>query len=85
MKKPLYGLDDASRKFWLKFKETLIALELMVMPGDKAFYCLHKDEKLKRAVLTHDDDLILAENEDFRDKIKEGIIHIFVSIYGGEG
>ena len=22
--KPLYGLDDASRKFWLKVKETLM-------------------------------------------------------------
>ena len=26
--KPLYGLDDASRKFWLKVKETLSELGL---------------------------------------------------------
>ena len=26
LKKPLYGLDDASRKFWLKFKDTLISV-----------------------------------------------------------
>ena len=27
-KKPVYGLDDASRKIWLKLKDTLIALVL---------------------------------------------------------
>ena len=35
LKKPFYGLDDNSRKFWLKLKETLVALGLRVMPGDK--------------------------------------------------
>ena len=38
----LYGLDDASRNFWLKLKETLVALELKVMPGDEAFYYIHE-------------------------------------------
>ena len=38
MLKPLYGLDDASRKFWLKVKETLIGLGLRTVPGDEAFY-----------------------------------------------
>ena len=31
LKKPLYGLDDASRKFWLKLKNTLVKLGLRVM------------------------------------------------------
>ena len=35
---PLYGLDDASRKFWLKVKETLTELGLRTVPGDEAFY-----------------------------------------------
>ena len=46
LKKPLYGLDDASKKFWLKVKETLVALGLKIMPGDEAFYQLHKQGKL---------------------------------------
>ena len=37
LKKPLYGLDDASRKFWLKLKDTLVALGMKVMLGDEAF------------------------------------------------
>ena len=41
LKKPLYGLDDASRKFWLKLKNTLVKLGLRIMPGDEAFYYLH--------------------------------------------
>ena len=42
VKKPLYGLDDASRKFWLKLRDTLIALGLKVMPGDEALYYTHE-------------------------------------------
>ena len=56
LKKPLYGLDDASRKFWLKVKETLVSLGLKIMPGDEAFYYLHEEGKLQGAVLTHVDD-----------------------------
>ena len=32
--KPLYGLDDASRKFWLKVKETLTGLGLRTLSED---------------------------------------------------
>ena len=42
VKKPLYGLDDASWKFWLKLRDTLIALGLKVMPGDEALYYAHE-------------------------------------------
>ena len=37
LKKPLYGLDDASRKFGFKLKQTLKSLGLKVMIGDEAF------------------------------------------------
>ena len=46
-KKPLYGLDDTSRKFWLKVKEIFSELGLKVMDGDMAFYYLHEDGELK--------------------------------------
>ena len=58
LKKPLYGLDDASRKFLLKFKETLKSLGLKVMIGHEAFYYLHEEGELKGVVLMHVDDLI---------------------------
>ena len=47
LKKPLYGFDDASRKFWLKLKHTLKNLGLKVMIGDEAFYYLHEEGELK--------------------------------------
>ena len=41
LKKPLYGLDDTSHKFWLRVKEVLMEIGLKVMEGDEAFYYLH--------------------------------------------
>ena len=41
--KPLLGLDDASRKFYLKVKETLQELGLKTLPGDDAFYYDQRD------------------------------------------
>ena len=37
--KPLYGLDDTSRKFWLRVKDVFLnKLGLKTVEGDKAFY-----------------------------------------------
>ena len=69
LKKPLYGLDDASRKFWLRVKEVLVRLGLRGMTGDKAFYYLHEDGELKGTVLTHVDDFSLAGDEEFIKKV----------------
>ena len=76
--KPLYGLDDVSRKFWLKFKETLVALGLKVMLGDEAFYYMHENDQLKGLVLTHVDDLILAADEEFVENIRSGIAEVLM-------
>ena len=39
LKKPLYGLDDAPRKFWLRVKDVFLKeLELCMMDGYEAFY-----------------------------------------------
>ena len=65
LKKPLYGLDDASPKFWLMVKEVLKTIGLKVMEGNEAFYYLHQDGELIGAVITHVDDFTLAETEDF--------------------
>ena len=40
LKKPLYGLNDASRKLWLKVKEIFLELGLKVMDGNEALYYL---------------------------------------------
>ncbi len=38
LKKPLYGLNDASRKFWLRVKNIFKELGLRKLDGDKAVY-----------------------------------------------
>ena len=38
LKKPLYGLNDASRKFWLRVKNIFKELGLRKLSGDEAVY-----------------------------------------------
>ena len=65
LKKPLYGLDDASLKFWLRVKDVLKRIGLKVLEGDEAFYYLHRNGELIGAVITHVDDFTLAGTEEF--------------------
>ena len=73
LKKPLYGLDDASRKFWFPVKEVLREIGLKVIEGDEAFYSVYQDGELLGAVITHVDDLILAGTELFIKEVLETI------------
>ena len=69
LKKPLYGLDDASQKFWLRVKEVFKKIGLKVMEGDEAFYYLHRDGELIGTVITHVDDFTLAGTKAFVDEV----------------
>ena len=69
LKKPLYGLDDASRKFWLCVKEVLTDLGMKVMVGDEAFYYLREGDRLTGAIITHVDDFSLAGDDSFIEKV----------------
>ena len=69
----MYGLDSASRKFWLKLKETLVALGLKVMPGDEVFYYMHERGELMGAVLTHVEDFFMVGTEEFVEKLRVGM------------
>ena len=66
LKKPCYGLDDASRKWFLSFKKTL---QNLGMTQSKREYCLflyHKHEKLEGFLIFHVDDIISAGSENFK-------------------
>ena len=71
--KPLYGLDDALQKFYLKVKETLKELGLKTLPGDEAFYYENRDGKLLGVVLSHVDDFTVAGEEEFVKRIVKGL------------
>ena len=69
MKKPLYGLDDASRKFWLKVRVFFLKMGLKIFEGDEAFYFKNEGGKVKGRILTHVDDFTLAGEEAFLKEI----------------
>ena len=74
LKKLLYGLNDASRKFWLKVREVFDECKLRILDGDEAFYFRH-DEKgnLEGMVSSHVDDFILAGTNRFLEEITKKI------------
>ena len=70
LKKPLYSLDDASQKFWLRVKEVFLSeLNLCKLDGDEAFYFLNFDGQLQGAVITHVDDFNLVGIDEFVEKV----------------
>ena len=72
LKKLLYGLDDASRKFWLQVRdEFLNKLHLKTIEGDEAFYYKQVDGDFQGAVLTHVDDFELTGTTDFVEELLE--------------
>ena len=54
-------------------KEKLVSLNLIIMPGDTAFYYLHKEGSLQGVVFTDMDDFTFSGNADFLKKIITGI------------
>ena len=74
LKKPLYGLNDASRKFWLKVKEVFGKMGLKKLDGDEALYFKKNEEgELEGMISTHVDDFNLAGSEEFLDAVTEEI------------
>ena len=74
LKKPLYGLNDASRKFWLKVKAVFGKIGLRRLDGDEALY-FKNDENgdLEGMISTHVDDFNLAGSEKFLAMVTEEI------------
>merc|ERR1712030_168749 len=74
LKKPLYGLNDASRKFWLKVKQVFKNFGLKKLDGDEAMYYKHdKYGDLMGLLSTHVDDFSLAGTAEFLDTVTEEV------------
>ena len=43
LNKPIYGLDDSSRKFYLKVKKLFLKHGMKIMPADNAYLYLRKE------------------------------------------
>ena len=73
LNKPMYGLDDSGRKFYLKVKEILTGLEFDEMYEDNAFFYLNKNGNLLAMISSHVDDFKIAASEEFGNQIIENI------------
>merc|ERR1711984_14279 len=74
LKKPLYGLNDASRKFWLKIKDVFKNFGLRKVDGDEALYYKQDNNgELIGLLSTHVDDFSLAGTAKFLETATEEI------------
>ena len=68
----LYGLNDASRKFWLKVRA--VFEEMKRLPGYEAFYYCHIEKGVLYGMIScHMDDYILAEKDEFFNENTEKV------------
>ena len=65
LKKSLYGLNDASRRFWLRVKGMFSDQGLKVLPGDEAFYYRRENDNLVGMISTHVDDFSISGTKSF--------------------
>ena len=74
LKKPLYRLNDASRKFWLKVREVFKDIGMKRLDKDEAVYYKH-DEKgdLEGIISSHVKNVNLAGKERFINEVTEKI------------
>ena len=74
LRKPLYGLNDASRKFWLRVKELFAGLGLQRLEGDEAvYYKQDKNGELEGMVSTCVDDFDLAGTKSFVERVTKKV------------
>ena len=74
LKKPLYGLKDASRKFWFRVKNIFKELGFRKLDGYKEiYYMIGEEGDLEGMVSTHVDDFDLAGRKRFVNRITEEI------------
>ena len=73
LKKPLYGLNDASRKFYLKVNNIFTEIGCQRSKIDPALFYMQKNGKLEGLVAAHVDDFILTGSCGFNSLIMNGV------------
>ena len=73
----IYGLNDASRTWYLKVCEELLALGVTQCKNEPAMFYWHHEELLHGMICIHVDDLYWGGSKIFKTKIIEGFKHKF--------
>jgi len=69
---PIYGTQDAGRKFWKRFREVIVQNKFRENQIAKALYVIEVNHEIKGMLLTHVDDLcwaVFPEYETYMKKI----------------
>jgi hypothetical protein len=74
---PIYGTQDAGRKFWQRFRSVILANQFRENKIAKALYVLEKDNDVKALMVTHVDDLCWAIKPGYEEWINN-ILNEFV-------
>ena len=69
LKKPVYGLNDAARAWYMTVKEELILYGCVQMPLDKSVFVYQPNEEFSGFLNVHVDDFLAAGNRDFHEKV----------------
>ena len=69
LKKTVYGLGDASRKWYLKVKEELVRAGAEVSKFDEALFFWKQDNCLHGILSTHVDDFLFYGSNNFEDAV----------------
>ena len=77
LRRCVYGLNDASRYWYLRVREELSKLGCVSSKADPAVFYLHNEARLEGILLSHVDDFIWAGNEHFQHTIVDKIKSIF--------
>ena len=75
--KPVYGLIDASRQWFLTIKNHLETLGMTQSLGDSCLFYFRQEEKLGGLILLHVDDFLAAGNETFENKVMGTLLETF--------
>jgi hypothetical protein len=79
LKKPAYGLCDASRCWYQKLKEEILATNCKQSSLDNAVFYFYDDGKLQGVILIHVDDMLFAGTQTFCDNVIEKIKALFTT------
>ena len=73
MIKPAYGLYDASRRWWARLADVLVAAGCKSLVGDEALFYYFKENRLRGLLSLHVDDIQGAGTPEFRQEIMNRI------------
>ena len=90
LNKCVYGLQDASRNFYLAYADALLDYGMEVVKMDPALFVYHKDNstiksevrKLSGILSTHVDDSLATGSPSFKAEVEKRILQKFTSING---